>query len=176
MWDPVQDSTVFALSVRILAGRTFSNFSASLPGMGDLPTDDALPLILPASDSAAPLPSPPLAQPPIFVPFRVIVHVTVFLKPLTLLSRVSNRDWTHIYMTVTTSAQRVQRVARWYAVISVIWFSMLLAFRRCTHTYRPPDSRVSSVLLSFSLINVQRTTAFSISAHLSSRFLLLSIH
>ncbi len=39
VWDPVQDRTVLALSVRILAGRTFANFPASLPGTGLRITD-----------------------------------------------------------------------------------------------------------------------------------------
>ncbi len=65
MWDPIQDRTVFALSVRILAGRTFANFPESLPGRGLLPTDAAAPLILDTTSASSP-PST-LDSPPTFV-------------------------------------------------------------------------------------------------------------
>ncbi len=53
VWDPVHDRTVFALSVRVLAGRTFANFSESLPGTGILSTDAAPSLTLPTDTPAA---------------------------------------------------------------------------------------------------------------------------
>ena len=66
VWDPVYDRTVFALSVRILAGRTFANFSESLPGTGILSTDATPSFTLPTDTLATSSPSPPLASPPIF--------------------------------------------------------------------------------------------------------------
>ncbi len=66
VWDPVHDRTVFALSVRTLAGRKFAIFSKSLPGTGILSTDAAPSLTLPTDTHATSSPSPPLAPPPIF--------------------------------------------------------------------------------------------------------------
>ena len=65
VWDPVLDRTVFALSVRILAGRTFANFPASLPGTGLLPDDAVTPLLLDTSSVSSPPSSTP-DSPPIF--------------------------------------------------------------------------------------------------------------
>jgi hypothetical protein len=66
VWDPIQDRTMFARSVRILVGRTFANFSESLPGTGILSTDAAPSLTLSTDPHAPSSPFPPLAPSPIF--------------------------------------------------------------------------------------------------------------
>ena len=104
VWDPVHDRTVFALSVRILAGRTFANFSESFQGTGILSTDAAPSLTLPPDIHAPSSPSPPLDSPPIFDCNLPAWSACALNEAYLAVSRVQPRMDTHLYASHDTCA------------------------------------------------------------------------
>jgi hypothetical protein len=104
VWDPVHDRTVFALSVRILAGRTFANFSESLPGTGILSTDAAPSLTLPPDIHVPSSPSPPLDSPPIFDCNIPACSACALNDAYLAVSRVQPRMDTQLYASHDTCA------------------------------------------------------------------------
>ena len=179
VWDPVQDRTVFALSVRILAGQTFANFSESLPGTGLLPTDAAASLTL--DIPSASLPPSTLDSPPTFVCNLPDCSACAINDAYLAVLRSQPRMDTQLYASHDACA-----VCAEGGTLVCCDFCDVVFHATCVPALRPhlPPAGLACVecftesfpayaraLLSISRYNVMRTLVFSISALLLYRCL-----